>query len=137
SRRGRAYARVPRASFPDNFCCGDRTFGNCRAADKPSSRARYFFALVACAPGLCRANRGNREKRCVVPVATSDATAVYGSRRGSVWQLFGVQRRSVGVKLSKLVKLDDGAAHHKAAPPVALWFLLRIRITVRNNLSLL
>src|SRR5437773_10454832 len=52
-------------------------------------------------------------------------------------QLFVVQRRSVGIKLSKLVKLDDGAAHHKAAPRVALWFLLRIRITVRNNLSLL
>jgi len=52
-------------------------------------------------------------------------------------QLFVVQRRSVGIKLGELVKLDDGAAHHKAAPRVALWFFLRIRITVRNNLSLL
>src|SRR5439155_14009199 len=52
-------------------------------------------------------------------------------------QLFVAQRRSVGIKLGELVKLDDGAAHHKAAPRVALRFSLRIRITVRNNLSLL
>ncbi len=52
-------------------------------------------------------------------------------------QLFVVQRRRVGIKLDELVKLDNGAAHHKAAPCKALRFSLRIRMTVRNDLSLL
>ena len=52
-------------------------------------------------------------------------------------QLFVVQRGSVRIKPGELVKLDNGAAHHKATPRVALRFFLLVGITVRNNRSLL
>ena len=53
------------------------------------------------------------------------------------WQSTVQVRRSVRLKPGELVKLGDGAAHHKATPRVALRFFLLVGITVRNNRSLL
>src|SRR4029077_7527079 len=55
----------------------------------------------------------------------------------SFGQLLVVQGRSVRIKSGELIKLNDGAAHHKATPCVALRFFLLVGITVRNNRSLL
>src|SRR6266480_1660363 len=46
-------------------------------------------------------------------------------------QLFVVQRRSVRIKLGELVKLDDGATHHKTAPRV----MVAVLVLVRNNVA--
>jgi hypothetical protein len=46
------------------------------------------------------------------------------------------QWRAARIEARKLVKLHDGAAHHKAVAGIAMFFLFVLRIAVRNDFSL-